>query len=64
MKTPAALACGIALAYAGVAAPATAQTPAGLDKLSHILVLYLENRSFDNLFSAMASLGRDKRHFR
>jgi len=30
--------------------PAHAQAPAGVDKLSHILVLYLENRSFDNLF--------------
>jgi phospholipase C len=31
--------------------PATlAQAPQGIDKLSHILVLYLENRSFDNLF--------------
>ena len=50
MKALVALACGTALAYAGTVAPAVAQTPAGLDKLSHILVLYLENRSFDNLF--------------
>ena len=27
-----------------------AQAPQGIDKLSHILVIYLENRSFDNLF--------------
>src|SRR5262245_13934529 len=33
-----------------IAAPARAQTPQGLEKLSHILVVYLENRSFDNLF--------------
>jgi phospholipase C len=50
MKALAVVACGTALACAGTVAPAVAQTPAGLDKLSHILVLYLENRSFDNLF--------------
>jgi phospholipase C len=33
-----------------ISAPAVAQAQAGVDKLSHILVLYLENRSFDNLF--------------
>ncbi|HEX8167571.1 MAG TPA: alkaline phosphatase family protein [Beijerinckiaceae bacterium] len=45
------------LAFASLAASLTmfgqealAQAPQGLDKLSHILVLYLENRSFDNLF--------------
>lgn len=34
----------------GAGAPALAQTPKGLDKVSHIVVLFLENRSFDNLF--------------
>src|SRR4051795_10788610 len=33
-----------------ISVPAVAQAQQGLDKLSHILVLYLENRSFDNLF--------------
>ena len=44
------LACGAALMGAALAPPVLAQTPRGLDRLSHILVLYLENRSFDNLF--------------
>jgi phospholipase C len=41
---------GGTLIAAAMLSPAHAQTPAGIDKLSHILVLYLENRSFDNLF--------------
>src|SRR5829696_8581929 len=44
------LACGAALIGAALAPPVLAQTPRGLDRLSHILVLYMENRSFDNLF--------------
>ena len=46
------LSAGLAVAAAALAwsAPGFAQAPQGLDKLSHILVLYLENRSFDNLF--------------
>ena len=32
------------------ASPARAQAPQGLDRLSHILVLYMENRSFDSMF--------------
>ena len=44
------LACGAALMGAALAPPVLAQTPRGLDRLSHILVLYMENRSFDNLF--------------
>ena len=43
------LACGAALIGAALAPPVLAQTPRGLDRLSHILVLYMENRSFDNL---------------
>src|SRR4051812_12330475 len=39
-----------ALIAAAMSSPAQTQQPAGIDKLSHILVLYLENRSFDNLF--------------
>src|SRR4051812_9310310 len=42
-----ALAAGLAVAAGGAA---RAQAPQGLDKLSHILVLYMENRSFDNVF--------------
>src|SRR5690349_2387060 len=42
---------GTAVCVWGVmATPTLAQSPQGLDKLSHILVLYLENRSFDNMF--------------
>jgi phospholipase C len=37
-------------ATVGLIATAFAQTPRPIDKLSHILVIYLENRSFDNLF--------------
>jgi phospholipase C len=39
-----------AYACIAMATPASAQSPQGLEKLSHILVLYLENRSFDNMF--------------
>src|SRR5919112_2488831 len=31
-------------------AHAQAQGPQGVDRLSHIVVLYMENRSFDNVF--------------
>ena len=31
-------------------APAAAAAPAGLDKIRHIVVVYLENHSFDNMF--------------
>ena len=41
-----ALAAGLSVAAGGAA---EAQAPQGLDKLSHILVLYMENRSFDNV---------------
>jgi acid phosphatase len=47
------LSARLALAAASLALSwqaAPAQAPQGLDKLSHILVLYLENRSFNNLF--------------
>ncbi|HEX3499215.1 MAG TPA: alkaline phosphatase family protein [Stellaceae bacterium] len=45
------LALGIAVA--GLPAPSAAQSadaPKGLDRLQHIIVVYLENHSFDNLF--------------
>jgi len=41
----------LALAAAGTlltALPAWAQMPTGLHRLQHIVVIYLENRSFDN----------------
>jgi phospholipase C len=38
------------LALAASCAGACAQTPAGLSKINHIVVIYLENRSFDNLY--------------
>jgi phospholipase C len=44
----AALAAGFGVALA--AAQAQAQGTQGVDRLSHILVLYMENRSFDNIF--------------
>src|SRR5215208_7611252 len=40
----------VAYACTALATSALAQSSPGLEKLSHILVLYLENRSFDNLF--------------
>jgi len=43
----------LALAAAGTlltALPAWAQMPTGLHRLQHIVVIYLENRSFDNLY--------------
>jgi phospholipase C len=47
----AALLAGAAfLAAAAAPIPAAAERPAGLDKINHIIVIYLENRSFDNLF--------------
>ena len=38
--------------FAAVAAPAQAQfiAPSGLDRIDRIVVVYLENRSFNNLF--------------
>lgn len=45
------LSSGAALACLALASPALAQEPPrGLDRLSHIVVLYMENRSFDNMF--------------
>src|SRR3954467_3972905 len=40
---------GAVLGFAA-GAGAQAQGPQGLDRISHILVLYMENRSFDNMF--------------
>src|SRR5690242_14357150 len=42
-------ALGAALALA-LPAAAHAAPPAGLDRIRHIIVLYMENHSFDNLF--------------
>ncbi|WP_342361108.1 alkaline phosphatase family protein [Terrarubrum flagellatum] len=44
-----------ALALASLALPARAQQPSGLDRISHIVVVFLENRSFDNMFGAFPS---------
>jgi phospholipase C len=41
----------ILIASCAGAAPALAAPPAGLDKIQHILVVYLENHSFDNMFA-------------
>jgi acid phosphatase len=61
---------GLVLAAILTSAPSLAQDARPLDKVSHILVLYLENRSFDNLFgefpganglaNAGASIQRDR----
>ena len=57
----------VAYACTALATPALAQSSQGLEKLSHILVLYLENRSFDNMFgefpgaNGIAQCGR-RRH--
>src|SRR5215204_4361201 len=40
----------IVVLLASVLPAQAVQAQQGLDKLSHILVLYLENRSFDNIF--------------
>ena len=49
--------------YGGGAGTAGARSDArGLDRLSHILVLYMENRSFDNLLeSSRARTGSRRR---
>ena len=39
-----------ALALLAALAPARADEAKGLDKINHIVVIYLENRSFDNLY--------------
>ncbi len=45
------LAATVLVGAVAVAAPvAQAAPPAGLDKINHIVVIYLENRSFDNMF--------------
>ncbi len=50
MRARAILGAAAAVASALVAETAIAQSASGLDKLTHILVLYMENRSFDNMF--------------
>ena len=42
---------GLAAIAAALSPAAAAERPAGLDKIDHIIVIYLENRSFDNLFA-------------
>lgn len=43
--------CGVVLALCGAARAADRPAaPTGLDQVQHIIVLYLENRSFDNLY--------------
>src|SRR3954464_6673292 len=49
MKRSARLVAAAVAAWIG-AEQARAQAPQSLDRLSHILVLYMENRSFDNIF--------------
>jgi phospholipase C len=39
-----------AVLLAAFSPPALAASPAGLEKINHIVVIYLENRSFDNMF--------------
>jgi len=40
----------LALVLAGCAAPAPVSPRAGLEKIQHIVIVYAENRSFDNLY--------------
>jgi len=42
--------CAAAALLAGIGAASAAEPARGLDKIEHIVVIYLENRSFDNLF--------------
>src|SRR5262245_14967932 len=50
-RTSRLLALALAIAGALLAAlPALAQPPTGLNRLQHIVVIYFENRSFDNLY--------------
>jgi phospholipase C len=44
-----ALALGVGLSTIAAAQPA-AEAPKGLDRLQHVIIVYLENHSFDNLF--------------
>src|ERR1700729_3347154 len=44
------LAGGTAVFAGGAGASSTAPTPTGLDKVQHIVVIYLENWSFDSLY--------------
>ena len=44
------LCCAMVAALAGCAAPLVPGAPAGLAKIDHIIVIYAENRSFDNLY--------------
>ncbi len=50
MSTLVAASLATALA-AGPAAAADAKAPVGLDRIQHIVVIYLENRSFDNIYA-------------
>src|SRR5260370_30738330 len=43
-------AIGLALALAAAAAQEAVPAPQGIEKIQHIVVIYLENHSFDNLF--------------
>src|SRR5216683_2740047 len=44
------LCLGLGLIVSVPVSPAQTVLPPGLQKLDHIVVIYLENRSFDNLF--------------
>ena len=43
-------AIGLTLALAAAAAQEAVPAPQGIEKIQHIVVIYLENHSFDNLF--------------
>jgi len=52
------------LAGAMVVAASLAQAaPAGLDRINHVIVIYLENRSFDNMFGRFPVSGAKARAF-
>lgn len=50
MRPPRALLAASLVALLAFAGPLNAAPPAGLDKIQHIVVIYLENHSFDNMF--------------
>jgi phospholipase C len=47
----------LSLVLAGCAAPPLTSPRAGLEKIQHIVVIYAENRSFDNLYGLFPAAG-------
>src|SRR5256885_14684328 len=45
---------GLVLASCGPARPPAAQPSPGIERIGHVIVVYLENRSFDGLYGSFA----------